>query len=112
MVLELQPYENWCRPNNPDCTNTPSCECAGHASYHVMGQVVFYRQTTTEVGDGSPAKAALHLVGNHPNPFNPSTSIRYHLAGPGLVELTVYNAEGARVRTITRQDAVVEVGRA
>ncbi|MEZ4386130.1 MAG: FlgD immunoglobulin-like domain containing protein [Candidatus Krumholzibacteriia bacterium] len=100
MVLTLQPYVNWCRPNNPDCVDSGSCECAGHASYHIMGQVVFYRQTTTEVGDGRPQDATLHLVGNYPNPFNPQTTIEYHLARPGQVVVTILDAEGNLVRTV------------
>ena len=102
-VFELQPYENWCRPNNPDCVDSGSCECAGHASYHIMAQVVFYRQTTTEAG--TPHAAALHLVGNHPNPFNPQTTIRYHLAGAGTVKLSIFDAEGGLVRSMTRDHA-------
>ncbi len=105
VVLALQPYTNWCRPNNPDCVDSGSCECAGHASYHVMGQVVFYRQTTTAVGDGRPHAATLHLVGNHPNPFNPQTTIRYSVARPGDVSLTVFDAEGKLVRTVQRDHA-------
>jgi len=102
MVLGVQPYVNWCRPNNADCVDSGSCECAGHAFYHVMGQVVFYRQTTTAVGDGAPHAASLHLVGNHPNPFNPQTTIQYHLARPGAVTLTIVDADGRVVRTVQR----------
>jgi hypothetical protein len=105
VVLELQPYENWCRPNNEDCVDTSNCECAGHASYHIMGQVVFYRQTTTDVQGGRPQDAVLHLVGNHPNPFNPQTTIRYHIAEPVGVVLSVYDADGNLVRTVERDHA-------
>jgi hypothetical protein len=37
-------------------------------------------------------------VSNHPNPFNPATTIRYELGLPGRVTLTVYNALGQTVR--------------
>ncbi len=103
MVLELQPYENWCRPNNQDCVDSGGCECAGHASYHIMGQVVFYRQLTTEVGDGRPQDAVLHLVGNHPNPFNPQTTVQYHVARAASVTINVFDAEGNLVRSVERE---------
>jgi hypothetical protein len=98
LTFALQPYENWCRPNNPDCVDTPSCECPGHAYYKFEGQVVFYRvPNPTAVTDGQRTSARLHLVGNYPNPFNPQTTIRYHLAEPGEVSISVYNAAGAVV---------------
>jgi hypothetical protein len=37
---------------------------------------------------------------NMPNPFRPSTTIRYALAQAGEVELVIYNVAGARVRTL------------
>jgi hypothetical protein len=41
-----------------------------------------------------------HLAGNHPNPFNPGTTIAFVLAETGPVRLEVYNLEGARVATL------------
>lgn len=46
----------------------------------------------------SSFKSALHQ--NHPNPFNPSTTIRYELADAGRVNLTIYSVEGKHVRTL------------
>ncbi len=44
--------------------------------------------------------AGLQLWPNQPNPFNPSTMIRYRVAGDGEVELAVYSARGEKVRTL------------
>jgi len=46
------------------------------------------------------AVAGLKLWPNQPNPFNPSTTIRYRLAADGIVDLAVYSARGERVRTL------------
>ncbi len=39
-------------------------------------------------------------VSAHPNPFNPETAIRYELPANGPVRLEVFDARGARVRTL------------
>jgi len=99
--FELQPYENWCRPNNPDCIDSAYCQCAGHAFYKLESQVVFYRVTNVaSTPDGSYVPGKLHLVGNYPNPFNPSTRIQYHLAEPGPVYITIFDAQGNQVITV------------
>ena len=40
------------------------------------------------------------LAGNHPNPFNPATTINFSLAEPGDVRLEVFDVRGRRVRTL------------
>ena len=43
---------------------------------------------------------AATLFQNHPNPFNPSTTISYELAAPGWVDLQIYDVAGRLVRTL------------
>jgi len=40
------------------------------------------------------------LLGNYPNPFNPSTTIRYSIKEPSEVKIKIYNAKGQMIRTL------------
>jgi hypothetical protein len=48
---------------------------------------------------GGPAYV-YRLEPNFPNPFNPSTSIRYEVAASGRATLRVYDVSGRLVRTL------------
>lgn len=51
------------------------------------------------VGSGAlPTVWALEQ--NSPNPFNPTTTIRFSLPAPGPVELTIYNIQGRKVKSL------------
>jgi hypothetical protein len=43
---------------------------------------------------------ALHLFPNHPNPFNPATTLSYRLAQAAQVRLVIYNVLGQPVRVL------------
>jgi hypothetical protein len=60
----------------------------------------------TDVNDGpgdivTPNRYRLYP--NYPNPFNPTTNIRFYLPRAGDVTLTVYNTLGQKVRTLANQ---------
>ncbi len=43
------------------------------------------------------------LFGNYPNPFNPTTSIRFSLSKKTDVEITIYNIRGQRVKKLVAE---------
>lgn len=62
-------------------------------------------QFLSPVGDGALPEAS-GLSACFPNPFNPTTTIRYALAKNAEVELVVYDLNGRRVRTLLSGEQV------
>jgi hypothetical protein len=52
--------------------------------------------------DVVPAKLRLHAA--QPNPFNPSTSLRFDVPTAGFVRLAVYDLAGRLVRTLVAEE--------
>lgn len=57
-----------------------------------------------EPTDAGETPAASFLAQNFPNPFNPTTTIRYGLAGRSRVRLQVFDVSGRLVRTLVDGD--------
>jgi hypothetical protein len=61
------------------------------------GQIYRLGRAPTSAG---PLPAAARLLGNYPNPFHPSTTIRFTLARAARVRLDIVSVRGERVRTL------------
>jgi len=60
--------------------------------------------TITDVNDRiTTVPVAYELGQNYPNPFNPTTTIEYAIAKPGLVEISLYNILGQKIRTLVNE---------
>lgn len=59
--------------------------------------LVFSDPGVSAVGDTPQLRASL---GNHPNPFNPSTSINFSLVTAGKATVRIYDTQGRLVRTL------------
>jgi hypothetical protein len=51
------------------------------------------------------------LVQNHPNPFNPTTTITYSIAQGGRVGLSIFSVDGREVRTLVDERQTPDVYR-
>ncbi len=54
----------------------------------------------TTISVDHPAPELLMVRGNHPNPFNPETVIRYELARDEQVRLSIFDVDGSLVRVL------------
>jgi hypothetical protein len=82
------------------------------ASTGIWGEVVMtfddvsvarYYRNAVELADGN-----ITFRGAYPNPANPSTSIAFSLPQSGVVQLTVFDVRGRRVRTLL--DGLTDAG--
>ena len=57
--------------------------------------------TTSNNDDIINNNAYAYKISNHPNPFNPSTTIEFFIQNDSKVELTIYNIKGQKVKVLT-----------
>ena len=69
----------------------------------VIDGILYGDTTVTGIEDikGLPDKFVLYQ--NFPNPFNPTTSIKYFLSESGMVKLVIYNVLGQTVKTLVNK---------
>jgi hypothetical protein len=77
------------------CTNIADLYWVDFSAYDIWP--ADFRVDVNEAGI-RPDKFTLYP--NYPNPFNPSTTIKFSLAGSGIVQLAVYNILGEKVTTL------------
>jgi hypothetical protein len=56
--------------------------------------------SAVETGRNSARPAAFGMLSNYPNPFNPSTTIRFDLSEPAFVDMAVFDASGRKVAAL------------
>jgi len=77
----------------PLCTGLLGAEIISVDAADPAGQVVTVTARAT-------LPDAPQLLGNYPNPFNPTTAIRFGLATSGEVEIEIYNILGHMIRSL------------
>ena len=64
-------------------------------------QFIVGTTSITTIGNDVPKE--FKLFNNYPNPFNPTTDIKYNLPKSGLVSLKVYDINGRLVKELVNQ---------
>jgi hypothetical protein len=67
----------------------------------VKGNVQFKQTTNDKKNDNEIMEFA--LFSNYPNPFNPTTTIKYQLSNSEFVNLTVYNSLGQEISVLVNE---------
>jgi len=94
-------FNAWVRDEvHPGCPMPPA-NLGAFANWSAApGNLILLADPELAVED-APAPAGLRLQQNHPNPFNPATSIGFSLGAGGSVVLDIHDTSG---RTVIRRD--------
>jgi uncharacterized repeat protein (TIGR01451 family) len=83
----------------------------GHTYYYKLADIAFdgkmYYHGPIEISVSAPLEYALDP--NYPNPFNPETVLRMHVAQEGYGTLLIYNMRGQKVRTLVQENLAAGV---
>lgn len=60
----------------------------------------WFEVSPSAVAEDIMPSAVSAILGNYPNPFNPSTTISYYLASSASLELEIYNIKGQRIKKL------------
>jgi hypothetical protein len=80
-----------------------ACGKSVHAGQSGRGGDLYAIEIGADVTSVDPAPRGPHAIAlgpNYPNPFHPDTKIRFSLASPGAVRLTVHDTAGGLVKVL------------
>ena len=77
----------------------------GSPNLESYARIIFKIDGVTSIEDQSSFKPEKFMLSNnYPNPFNPSTNIKFQIPQQGHVTITVFNLLGQRVATLINKD--------
>jgi hypothetical protein len=87
-----------------DCSHSPTLNCVikGRAFWWLMASLAGW-STTTSVSEEYTIPVAMELLSCYPNPFNPTTVVRYQSPAASMVQLRVYDMLGREVAELVNE---------
>jgi hypothetical protein len=69
----------------------------------MLNAIGFVADTATGIGNVKKDEVNFKLFGNYPNPFNPSTKIKFSLKSIQDIEISIYDVLGRRVKSVIKE---------
>ncbi|HUL00736.1 MAG TPA: DUF362 domain-containing protein [Nitrospirota bacterium] len=79
---------------------TPYLQKTGEEEYHMVDEPYDYSMSVSAPKPRLTAPGLFAIQQNFPNPFNPTTSIRFHIPSPGFVRIEIFDIKGSRVTVL------------
>jgi hypothetical protein len=103
---EVVPFSKTIDVYNPRFSPDGKRICYTHNDWDKNEYALYIKDISSFLNAGSPVSVAddapkgFALTGNHPNPFNPSTTISFTLPSSGAARLSIYDVTGRKVRDL------------
>jgi hypothetical protein len=82
---------------------TPYLQKAGEEQYHMVTEPYNYTTSVSEPKPELNRPDFFALQQNFPNPFNPSTSIQFHIPAAGFVLIEIFDINGSRIAILVNE---------
>ncbi len=74
--------------------------------FSLTEQFLFSILNPVETNNDEVPAGLSYLYQNHPNPFNPSTTIKFSIQNDSKVELTIFNIKGQKINNLLNEEFV------
>ncbi|MGE5846498.1 MAG: DUF362 domain-containing protein [Ignavibacteria bacterium] len=82
---------------------TPYLQKAGEEQYHMVDESFNYTSVKSDPRPKPDHPDVFAIYQNFPNPFNPSTSIRFYIPAAGFVLLEIFDINGSRISVLVNE---------
>jgi hypothetical protein len=97
--------ENYHLTINSPCIDSGNPESPYDPDNTIADMGAFYYNQGTGIGENFELQNLNYSLDNHPNPFNPSTTINFSISKESNVELTIFNIKGQKVKQLVSNSA-------
>lgn len=101
---EIDWTPTWPLPETEDLKYSNASLLTASTEGGVVGDPYWFNGVITDVEDVDELPTSITLFDAYPNPFNPSTQIKYSLVNNSSVTLKVYNMLGGEIATLVNEE--------